>query len=220
MSRNFCAAHKDVNCAKAADRYELKALPSRTRPLRSRLLTDCFCHAATPVSQKHRGKHVRHQGGGQSRRRNPPSWQSARQCHRLRIRRPRYQLRRFRSAHQSRRQRPRRARRQTGRAHRLSRQEQRHLFRAAVGRHEGRCGHGAGQLAAGWPGDRFHRRGLQGAGAVRRTGVRRTGADHPSAAAGRADLRHHRRWRAGLAGLPGVAGRAKQRRSERGDQRG
>ena len=70
---------------------------------------------------------------------------------------------------QSRCQRADRDRREAARAHRLSRQEQRHLFRAAAGRDEGQCGDGAGELAARRPGSRLHRRGLQGAGAVRRS---------------------------------------------------
>ena len=112
---------------------------------------------------------------GEPRRHGARAREEPRQRHRLRVRGTPDQLCRVRRQDQPRRQRADRARRQAGRAHRLSRQEQRHLFRAADGRDEGQRGDGAGELAARRPRGRLHRRGLQGAGAVRRARVHHAG---------------------------------------------
>ena len=74
------------------------------------------------------------------------------------------------------------------------------------------------KLAAGRPGDRLHCRGLQGAGAVRRAGIHRSGPQHPGATAERAALHYDRRGDAGLAGFCRLARRAARRRSETRDQ--
>ncbi len=156
---------RGARVARHCGRAQHEADASGTISQKDRIASPLRC-AALGTNKSFRENHVR--AAEQPRRNRAHAGEEPRRCHRLRIRGTPDHLRAIRPQHQSRRQCAEGRRRQARRAHRLSRQEQRHLFRAAVRRDEGRRGDGAGELAARRTRDRLHRRGLQGAAAVRR----------------------------------------------------